>query len=67
MIHIHPRYKAAFETHMQRSFLASIPEQQRRLDEVNALGNMIPQPNLDTFVFARITASLGQFQLEEGY
>lgn len=58
----HCRYKEAFDSHMLRSFLASLPPQQRKLEEES----MIPRPNLDTFVFARVRETIGAFQVEEG-
>lgn len=47
---------------MLRSFLASLPPQQRKLEEES----MIPRPNMDTFVFARVRETIGAFQVEEG-
>lgn len=56
------RYKQAFDSHMLKAFLASLPQQQRKLDEEV----MMPRPNLDTFVFARVRVTIGAFQVEEG-
>lgn len=48
---------------MVRSFLASLPPQQQRLNDES----MIPKPNLDTFVFVRVRANIGAFSVDEGY
>ncbi|OZJ04224.1 hypothetical protein BZG36_02965 [Bifiguratus adelaidae] len=62
------KYKALLEHHFHTTFLQQLPVKQQSLNDEseNPAASMIPKPDLDAAVFARVIEDIGEFQLESG-
>jgi GINS complex subunit 4 len=59
------RYMDMMESHFNDSVLNSFPAKFRALHEKKADNNMIDEPDLDSFVFCKVTTDLGELQMDE--